>query len=95
MSWGLRASILIALQSRRGEWCHPSWISGRVVAKPDVVHNLCWEMAQAGELQMAEMPGIDPLTGFELVFGVDVIVGDARVNDAADPPVDPHTEPLI
>ena len=80
MSWGLKASILIALQSRRGEWCHAAWIADRVVARAEVVGELCGEMADAGELQMAEMPG----TG-DLVFGVDVIVADARINDAAEP----------
>ena len=77
MSWSMRASILIALQDRRGEWCTPAWIAERVVASVDSVLPFCEELVLANLIQFKLGDGM-------ALFGVDVTAEFPAINDASE-----------
>lgn len=87
MSWGVRASILIALHSREGQLCSAEWIAARLVMSVQTVAAQCSEMAIDGSLDAAL------IAGFGMVFGVDVTAEHPTVNHLADGP-SPETPTL-
>lgn len=82
MNWGLRASVLIALQSQRGAFCSPAWLAKNVIGNVEAIAQLCSEMNSNGEIDMGAVPG----AGF--FYGVGVVDEHPRFIDVADPPAE-------
>ena len=72
----MRACIQIMLESRRGQWCTPAWIAGRVLVSIDTVVHACEALVELGHAQFAFGAGTP-------VFGIDVFDEHAVVNDVA------------
>lgn len=75
--WALRACVQIVLESRRGQWCTPAWIAGRVIVSIDTVAHTCEALVGLGHAQFKLGEGT-PL------FGIDVFEDHAVVNDVSD-----------
>lgn len=59
MSYGLRASILLAADAYDGLWLPLHWLAQRVMAAPAAVKTACDELAQAQLLQLGQVDGYD------------------------------------
>lgn len=73
----MRACVQIVLESRRGQWCTPAWIAGRVIVSIDTVVQACEALVVLGHAQFEFGEGT-PL------FGIDVFQEHAVVNDVSD-----------
>lgn len=74
----MRACVQIVLESRRGQWCTPEWIAGRVLVSVETVVHTCEALVELGHAQFQFGDG-GPL------FGIDVFEEYAVVNDVATP----------
>lgn len=86
MSFGTRAAVQVVLESRRGQWCTPAWIAGRVLVPIHQVLFACEELVLAGAVRF-EMRDEEPL------FGVDVTAEYPAINDVCAPQVQQRVQP--
>jgi hypothetical protein len=56
-SWGLKASILLALDAYDGTWLPLTWLARRVMANADQVEAACHELADHALLQRGSVDG--------------------------------------
>lgn len=58
MSWGLRASLLIAVNSYDGQWCALGWLSDRLRVPPATVQQTCDALVAERQLEGAVIDGV-------------------------------------
>lgn len=77
-SWGLQASILIALDAYDGQWVPLPWLARRVMVNAALVEAACGELADHALLQRGAVDGV-------ACFGVHVDVRSPLCTEEARP----------